>query len=241
MSEGKTKIAIATHAHSVIDFDVHFNHLRMVSQWAKNHKIILLGYKGLCAAEAREMVCHTAIEQKCSHVFFLDADHLVPPETLDFLLENKDESMVSGLICRRHHPFDQVIWGKDDKTGQYLCAELDLDGKVYEVGVCAFGCTLINLKKLQDLEEPWFRDTCEKKSDGKYRNVRSDVQLCDAFRADGEKVWVDTRVLVGHLGMSFVIYPQNAADMRNFRHQYVESFKLRESQQGSYAISARIL
>jgi len=234
-------VGIATHAHSVVDFDIHFNHCNVISQWVKEHKIKLFGYKGLCAAEAREMICRTAIELDCSHIFFLDADHIIPLETLDFLLESKDEAIVSGVICRKFYPFDQVVWGKNDKTGEYLGVELDLNGKIYEVGVCGFGCTLINLEKLQELDKPWFRDTCDKKKDGKYRNVRSDVQLCDAFRANGEKVWVDTRILVGHTGMNLLIYPQNAEAMRNFKYQYEQSIKLSEGQVGMYKTTSRLL
>lgn len=239
--EKKPIIGIATHAHSVIDFDMHFNHSVMLERWGAKHDISMLGYKGLMAADARELSCNVAIEQGCTHIFFLDADHIIPEETMDYLLESKDEAIVSGLICRRFYPFEQVVWGKIDRTDTYVAANLKLDGNIYEVGVCAFGCTLINLEKLKELEKPWFRDTCKRNDEGNLRNVRSDINICNLFRANGEKVWIDTRILVGHAGVNLIVYPQNADDLKNFHHQYQESFKLREGQVGKYKTLSRIL
>ncbi len=237
----KPRIAIATHAHSVVDFDIHFNHMSVIQDWSTKFDMQLLGYKGLMAADARELICDTSIEQKCSHVFFLDADHIIPMETLEYLLEMKDEAIVSGLVNRRFYPFEQIAWGKDDKTNEYLSIRIPTDGKIYEVGVCAFGCTLINLDKLQKLEKPWFRDTCEYRSDGNSHNIRSDINLCDAFRKNGEKVWIDTRVLVGHEASNIIVYPQNAEDLKNFKFQYEESVKLNINEQGKYLLPKRLL
>lgn len=235
------RIGVATHAHSTVSFDVHFNHLRVISNWVEKHNIVLLGYKGLMAAQARELICDNAVEEKCSHVLFLDADHYIPEETLDFLMESKDEAIVSGLICRRWHPFGQVAYAKNDKSGGYIDIHCDLNGDIIEVGVCAFGCTLINIKKLQALEKPWFRDTCEPKYDGKLANIRSDINICDMFRANGEKVWIDTRVLVGHEANTFVVYPQNADYMNNLQYGYENSFKLRHGEHGRYAPPGRAI
>ncbi len=239
--EKELLIGIGTHAHSVMDYDVHYNHSSIFEEWAQVYALKMIGYKGLLAADARELICNISIEEKCSHLFILDADHLIPKETLEYLLESKDEAIISGLICRKFYPYAQVVWGKDDEHNTYLPVELPLDGKIYEVGVCCFGCTLINLEKLQELEKPWFRDTCAPKADGKCKNIRSDINLCDAFRANGEKVWVDTRILVGHSGVNLWIYPQNAKDLKAFDHQYRESFKLKAGEVGKYNTPSRLL
>ncbi|KKL84832.1 hypothetical protein LCGC14_1960780 [marine sediment metagenome] len=241
MAETKLNIGVATHAHSVIDFDVHFNHCQCIQRWSKEFQVSLIGYRGLLAADARELIMDKAIGLKCSHVFIMDADHIFHPSALGYLLESKDEAMISGLITRRYHPFGQVAWGKNDATKEYLSVDIPLDGKIYEVGVCAFGCTLINLSRLQDLEKPWFRDRCIRNPAGKLNNVRSDVNLSNTFRANGDKVWVDTRVLVGHLGSNLFVYPQNAKDLENFRHVYEDSFKLKQGQKGEYQLVPRIL
>jgi hypothetical protein len=70
---------------------------------------------------------------------------------------------------------------------------------------CAFGCTLVNLEKLQKLPRPWFYDD---------RVGRSDLNLCRAFRAVGERLLIDTRAAVGHLGDPTIVWPDTADDAR---------------------------
>ena len=222
------KIAICTHAFDSVDFDVHFNHIHCIATWARKYDMVFVGKKGLDAARARNQMIERCFEKNCTHAFFIDADHLMPAQALDLLLESKDEAMVSGLVCKRGEGFPQVGW-LVNKEGKYLGLNLPLDGQTYDVGVCAFGCTLINLKILKKLKKPYFRDTCEGPD---ATNTRSDVNICNMFRDIGEKVWIDVRVLVGHLGIANVIYPQNAAIHDRMDKTIAESRLLREGQEG---------
>ena len=230
------RIAICTHVFERVDFDVYFNHLFCAAKWAKKYDLVFIGKSGLGAATAREGIIDLALKEKCTHAFFLDGDHLISASALDYLLECKDEAMVSGIVCKKGESFQQVSWEikKDDKgNNQWYAVTLPLDGKVYEVSVCAFGCTLINLEKLQKLKRPYFRDTCENGD-----NIRSDVNLCLMFKDIGEKMFVDTRVLVGHLGVKLPVYPQSSEHMVHLVKMAMDSRKLREGQIGDYYIVA---
>lgn len=230
----KPKVAFATHAHDMVDFDAHFNHLYSVAHWVDMYDVFFIGRKGLQAAEARNLIADMAIEHGCEYLFILDADHIITKRTLPLLMENRNEAMVSGLVCKRLHPYPQVAWLKGT-DGKYFTITLPLDGTLAEVGVCPFGCTLINIAKLKKLKKPYFRDTCNVASDGNMVNVRSDVNLSEMFRESGEKIWVDTRVLVGHLGPKKLIYPQNAEYYRSsdtIAHQMTE---LRYGMRGDHA------
>lgn len=235
MAEKKVRIGISTHAFETVDFDVHFNHLACIYKWGKEYDLVFIGKKGLQAARAREMMADMAIKAECTHMFFMDADHLFPTQALPTLMENADEAMVSGLVVKKGEGFPQVAWmvqGSGD-TRKYAAAQLPLDGGVYEVGVCAFGCTLINMDKLTKLDRPFFRDTCETNSGGSPDNIRSDVNLCNMFREKlKEKVFVDTRVLIGHQGTSYPVYPQNAEIQDRLLRTINDSRKLREGQVG---------
>lgn len=233
-NEKKPKVAIATHAFENVDFDVHFNHLYAIAHWVSKYEIHFIGRRGMLAADARNLIVEQAIERKCEHLFILDADHLITENTLPLLMENKEEAIVSGLVCKRLHPYPQVVWLKD-KDGMYVEFPLPLDGCLAEVAIGPFGCTLINMKKLQELEPPYFRDTCRKTSTGELKNFRSDVNLSNAFREKGHKVWVDTRVLVGHLGGKKVIFPQNAGYYAATDEIADELVKLREGMSGDHA------
>ena len=235
VEEKKVKIGLATHAFNFVDYKIAFNQEHAIATWAKKYDMVMIGKKGLDNATAREKICEMAIENGCTHILFLDQDHVVPVQMLDLLLENKDTAMVSGLVCKKGEGFKQVAFGMDSE-GRYLELNLPLDGRIYEVAVCAFGCTIVNVEKLQKLEKPWFRDTCEEFF-GKKENCRSDVNLCNMFRKQlKEKIFIDTRILIGHLGVEFcnVVYPQNAEFIRNMVELYNQSIKLKEGQQGFY-------
>ena len=223
----KERIAICAHAFKLVDFDVHFNHLWCIAKWTKKYDLVFVGKKGLAAAAARNAIIQKAIEEKCSYALFMDSDHLFPLETLDLLMENKDEAMTSGLVCKRGENFQQVGWMIID--GGFHTINLPLDGKTYEVGACAFGCTLINLTILQKLKKPYFRDTYNPKAEA---NTRSDINLSLAFKDIGEKVWIDTRILIGHTGIESPVYPQNAELFEKLKVLEFENRKLKEGQQG---------
>lgn len=227
----KPKIALCSHVFNHISFDVYFNHMWCVAKWVKDFDLIFVGKSGLDSAQARNGMIERCFEKEVTHVFFMDGDHYFPSDVLKLLYELKDEAIVSGLVCKRGEGFQQVGW-IIDSNGMYHTLELPLDGQVYDVAVCAFGCTLINLEKLKKLKKPYFRDTCEPSVDGSLQNIRSDVNLCNAFRDIGEKVWIDTRVLIGHDGIPCIIYPQNSRTFRDLKNIEVEARKLKEGQTG---------
>ena len=229
----KPKIAICSHVFNHISFDVYFNHIWCIANWTKDFDLIFIGKGGLNSAQARNGMIERCLEHDVTHAFFMDGDHYFPSDALKLLYELKDEAMVSGLVCKRGEQFQQVGWVVD-KDGLYHVLELPLDGQTYEVGICAFGCTLINLEKLKKLKQPYFRDTCGPDVEGNLKNMRSDVNLCNAFRDIGQKVWTDTRVLIGHEGIPCTIYPQNSATFRDLKRIEVEARKLSEGQQGTW-------
>ena len=233
------RIAICTHVFNYVDYDVYFNHLHCAATWSKTYDLVFVGKRGLDAAEARNKIIDKCFEEKCTHAFFLDGDHFIPASALDYLVEFKDEAMVSGLICKKGDQYQQVAWEVHtdpvDKIDKFYQVTLPLDGRVYEVSTCAFGCTLINLSMIKKLKKPYFRDTCENGA-----NIRSDINLCQMFRGIGEKMWIDTRVLVGHEGRKRVVYPQNAEYYNQTKAVEEDQILLRHGQLGEYFDSRQV-
>ncbi len=212
------KIGIVSHAHETVPFNIHANHLAVFSKWAKQYETLFIGIHGLKNAKAREILFQRAIDEGCTHVLVLDVDHIVFESMLPLLLRQPNAAMVSGLICRRSYPFNQVGFVKDD-DGYYVNIGFDLgSNKTYEVDACAFGCTLINLAQLQELEKPYFRDTLTHEVEGKLYNKRSDINLCAAFKAKGKQILIDTRVKVGHMMPNQTVYPQTQGLWQQIHH-----------------------
>lgn len=232
MVEDKIKIALVSHAFNIVDYDVYLNHMLCIRNWSRKYDLVLVGKKGLDAAMARNQIIEHCFELGATHAFVLDADHMIAPEALDLLLESKNEAMISGLVCKKGEGYPQVGWLIKD--GMFLPLDLPLDGNVYEVGVCAFGCTLINLEKIKKLEKPYFRDTCEPNAKGDLTNMRSDINLCLAFQKVKERCWIDTRVLIGHHGINKTVYPQNAKELHSMDTIETKARKLTLGQEGLY-------
>ncbi len=224
------KIGIATHVFRDIDFSCYFNHMYCIAHWSRGYDLVLMGRRGLDAATARNQLVDKCIESGCTHVFFMDGDHIFPIETLDCLTQLSNEAMVSGLVCKRGEGYAQVAFQK--KENRYMQVDLPLDGRQYEVAVCAFGCTLINLTEIQRLNKPYFRDECRQTANGDLYNFRSDINICELFAANGAKCWIDTRILVGHHGMDDIIYPQAASMKRDCDEMLRERLPLRQDQKG---------
>jgi hypothetical protein len=126
---------------------------------------------------------------------------------LPCLLGNTGAAAVSGLITKRNSDNVQIGFIKADED-YYHPLNLKIDGSSYEVDVCAFGCTLIELSVFKYIEEPFFKDVMCRAKDGKLYQVRSDINFCRDLKALGKSIRIDTRVLVGHVGSEQVFYPK---------------------------------
>lgn len=197
------KIALGLHVAEAILPEVYFNHLHTMSKMARKHDLVLCGTSRIKVAPARNRIADQAIKEGCSHILFIDSDHILPDDMLDLLIESADAAMVSGLICKRQFPFEAVAFKflPDGDFDEILIKER---GKIIEVDGCAMGCTLVNLEHMQTLEKPYFYDA----------RMRSDLNIAVNFRARGFKILIDARVSIGHLGDAPIITPENADGLR---------------------------
>lgn len=182
---------------------IYYNHLAAIAAWKSEFKLELIGVSGCKITKARNMITNAALRRNCTHLLFIDSDHIVPGNMLRLLMENKDAAMVSGLVHKKLYPYEQVAF-VFDKEGRLQDALLR-DGTVTRVDACAMGCTLINLEQLHLLNMPYFVD-------GYFRH---DVNLCLKFKVElGAKILVDTRIHIGHVGSPEIVYPENVGLLR---------------------------
>ena len=203
------KIAVGAHVGEALPPPIYFNHCSVIAKWAKKYDLTMIGTWRQKVASARNTIVDAAIKAGCNNLLLIDSDHLLPDDLLDCLVENADAAIVSGLICKRYFPFETVAFKYTDDGEIHQCI-VGARGKVIEVDACAMGCTLINLdilKKLfedRKLNKPFFYDA----------HFRSDMNFCMNLRKLGERVLLDTRVDIGHLGDPPVITPSNAQGAR---------------------------
>lgn len=197
------KIGIGIHLDSSVQPQIYFNHLSTIAIWARKFELMILGLYRTKVATARNSIMDVAIKENIDNVLFIDSDHLIPENMLRLLLENADAAMVSGLICKRAYPYETIAFMFDNN--RKLCQmQVLVRDKVIEVDGCAMGCTLINVEQIKMLKKPYFYDN----------QRRSDLNLCVDFRNIGRKVLLDTRVHVGHLGDTPIVFPDTADELR---------------------------
>ncbi len=197
-------IGIGIHVDTAVLPKVYFNHMSVVSSWSKTFDLSVIVTERIKVAAARNKITRSAWERGCTHILFLDSDHLITEDLLPKLTENSDKAMVSGLVCRRNFPFTPVVF-KKDSSGSLKEAIVNPDTGVMKTDAVAMGCTLLNLDKASKLSKPVWKDD----------HFRSDINICERFSTElNESVYVDTRVCIGHLGENVIVTPQNADKLR---------------------------
>ncbi len=205
------RIGLAIHGCTHVPTKVYFNHLHRCMGWmkwavAEGHEIAVAFEDHTVVAMARNKIVKTLAGLECDYCLFLDTDHIVDGDMLQRLFAHfPGPGMVSGHVVKRIFPFDTVAFKFDPDGLGLVGVHLNAYTGFYEVDGCAFGCTLIDMKKLLALPDPLFEDTSE---------GRSDLNLCKKFRAAGETLLVDTDVQIGHYPDPTIVTPKIAESLR---------------------------
>jgi GT2 family glycosyltransferase len=202
------RIGIGVHTTNTVDAAVYFNHVMTFAKWAKRYDLAFIGMRRVKIEKACNLTVTKLRRLGCTHVLFVDDDHILQDDMLEKLLataEREHAAMVSGLICKRLFPFETIGFAR--RGAERRLSEIPLPSGVgpVEVDACAFGCTLVDLERLQRLPMPWFETVPGR---------RFDVNFCNKLRDAGEHVFVDTNVSVGHVMDPTVVWPENATELR---------------------------
>lgn len=157
---------------------------------------------GQSIAHNRNLIVKQAIDNGCSHVFFLDDDVAMPRDGLIKLIcHNVD--MVTGLQLARNYPHRPLIFDEIYPDGLCRFKHLsDDDNGLMKIAASGLGCCLMKCKVFSKLEEPWFRFG-EVDKDG----LGEDLGFFRRADAIGLELHCDLNVLVGHMA-SMIVWPE---------------------------------
>lgn len=113
---------------------------------------------GQSPAKNRNLMIEQALENDCTHVFFIDDDMALPPDLLVKLLKH-DVDIVSGFYLMRNYPHAGLIFDYADPISgkcHWQNLENNQTGLLEVVGT-GFGCCLINTHVLLAMQRPWVR------------------------------------------------------------------------------------
>ncbi|TSA57010.1 hypothetical protein D4R42_02525 [bacterium] len=170
-----------------------FNHV----PWCE--KVPLL-CRGVPIAVSRNKLVEDALKAGCSHVFFIDADHV--PETPADINEALrqlllcDADMVTALYrAKKQEGFPYNIWKKVEGSEGYVAVP---DGgwtegtNFFTVDVAGIGNCLIKREVFEKIPKPWF--IWDKPSPSE------DFAFFEKAAKHGFKLWVFSAVRFSHIG-----------------------------------------
>lgn len=164
--------------------------------------------------DARNLLAAEAIDTGAERVLWLDSDMQFNPDLMERLAHDMDlEGLdyVSGIFFRRRLPVVPVIAKrieaeKDEKGKLVANTETYLDypqDSLFEVAATGFGAVMCSTKMLKDVF-----DVYDRPFDPIPGVLGEDYAFCYRARSLGYRLWCDSRVKVGHVGL--LAYGENA-------------------------------
>jgi hypothetical protein len=161
---------------------------------------------GQSPAHNRNDMIDLAVNNDCTHIFFLD-DDMAPPADIVKRLAAHNVDIASGLYLSRNFPHMPIFFDKAYENGLNKYSALTPGRTGLQKGVnCGFGCVLINLEVFKRMEKPYIRlgeivkdEWCD------------DIGFFNRVRAFGYDVYCDFDVCVGH-SHTVNIFPKRLED-----------------------------
>ena len=164
--------------------------------------------RGVPIAVARTKMVEDALSAGCTHIFFLDTDH-VPESPLDpnealRLLYECDADIVTGLYrAKKKEGYPYNIWKR--VSGGYTPIE-SWSGNWFECDVAGIGNSLIKREVFEKIPKPWF----------KWEELApsEDFYFFEKAAKHGFKLWVFADVKFSHIGSLAVQTDGNIRTLR---------------------------
>lgn len=147
-------------------------------------------------AQARNRVAEKAIEGGYDYLMMIDSDTIVPPNTLELLLDPPVEICL-GLYRYKNEtgdcPFFRFV---PDENGSVRWRFDDVPDGRFEIKNGGLGCSLVKVDVFGRIAKPYFH--FEERESGCHTS--EDIWFLDRCRNAGMTIWADGRVKCKHAG-----------------------------------------
>lgn len=148
---------------------------------------------------ARERIAHKAINEKYTHVLWLDSDMVFNADILDDLMFcGKD--FVTGIYHARRKGYASVIFKSIEINNIERFEEYP--NEPFQIAGCGFGCVLTSAEMLSSVCLHF--GTCFTP----LQSLGEDIAFCKRAKDLGYKLWCEPTVVCGHIG-HITIYPED--------------------------------
>lgn len=178
----------------------------MKLKWNKDVRMIYV-----CSSlvyDARNMLANTALHSDADRVLWLDSDMVFEPDIVERLGADIDDEhqFVAGLYFTRKAPLHPCVYSvvedvstDPEKVVPHTIAYDDYPrDALFEIGGCGFGAVMMTAGLLRRVcmayPQPFYP----------LLGFGEDFSFCLRARQLGFKLWCDSRVKVGHAGVSII-------------------------------------
>lgn len=156
-------------------------------------------FYGYNIAQIRNLIFNFADKNNYDYVLNVDSDMVLPQDTLSKLLE-ADKDIVTGVYRQRNLDYnvaeiyvDLPNGGTDNINSDFLYKQED----IFEVAGAGFGCILVSMKVIRDMDYPHFvyKDTIDFE-----HTVSEDTYFCEKARSMGYSINCIPTLQCGHIG-----------------------------------------
>ncbi len=183
----------------------------------------LLGYMGVAAVSMTfdehpiSVARNAAVEhflkaKRYTHLFFVDADVVVPPDSIINLLNDKHDVVNGWYLSRKGTGYPVIMkregkfngWCNIDNFNTYKSYSpsefLDLvptadNPNLIKVPAVGAGCQLVKREVYEKLgDKPYYE------SHNKFHDFGEDLYFCENCYKNNINIWIDKRVFCGHIG-----------------------------------------
>lgn len=189
------KILIAVPTFETIEPEV----FKAIYELKSEHELHFEFVKGYDCAIARNAIARLAQEDGYDYVLMVDSDTIIPPETLEYMLDPPADVVLG--VCPRKNTRN----GKTAMTRfvplqyreDYYYSDLPSERTLIKGG--GFACALVKSNVFTRMDYPWFQYTLT--ADG--TTLSEDYYFCQNARMFDIDVYMEPRVKCGHLARYF--------------------------------------
>lgn len=159
------------------------------------HEIDFDYVRGYDCAVARNNIGKIAIAHGYDYVLMVDSDTIIPPDTLDLMLDPPVDICL-GVCPRKNTKDGKTAIVRLDSNNYYdNYYYSDLPKNRIQVKGGGFACALIKTYVFSQLDFPWFKYVTNED----YSLFSEDYYFCQQAAMYGIDIWLDPRVKCGHL------------------------------------------
>ena len=199
-----SRILIAVPSHEMVHAD--FTRCLMELERPEGDEIGYAQIVGTLVYTARTLIANKAVEMGFDKVLWIDSDMTFKPDTLIRLSKDMDEhdlDMVCGIYFTRKAPVMPSIhkhlhWQiKDDGWVDTDCRCFTdyPENSLFEITCCGFGCVMTSGRLLKDMNEKYGAPFYP------LMGMGEDTTFCWRATQNGYKIFCDSSVKIGHLGL----------------------------------------